>query len=282
MQLGNYNECSVEEELPQGFYVKTEDGDRVLLPKGKAPKELKIGDKITLFIYLDNEARPVATTQKAKAKVGEFAVLKVKDVNDAGAFLDWGLDKDLILPYNNQLGELVAGDLCVVHIHLDERSGRITSTEKILHYFERDVSELKEGQEVSLVAYDFQENYCIDFLVNMRYTGRLYGDPVATGLHIGDKRNGYIHSIRINEEKGGGLITLSLSPIGFDALVDKHKDSLLKMLKDNGGFLPFSDNSTPEEIRDKFGMSKKGFKKLAGRLWKEGVLELSAEGIKLV
>ena len=279
MLLGNYNDCKVLEELPQGFYVETEDGnDRVLLPKTKAPKDLNIGDKINLFIYLDNEARPIATTQKAKACANEFAVLRVKDINDIGAFLDWGLDKDLILPYSNQLEneELQKNDTCVVRVFIDEKSGRLSSTEYLRKYFDRDVSELKEGMEVSLIAYDFQEERCIDFVINKRWTGRLYCNPVATGLHIGDFCNGYIHSI--NEES---LITLSLSPIGFDALVDKHKEALLKALRDNNGFLPFSDNSSPEEIRKNFGMSKKGFKKLAGKLWKQGVVELSPEGIKL-
>jgi predicted RNA-binding protein (virulence factor B family) len=278
MFLGNYNDCTVLEKLPQGFYVETQDGkDRVLLPISKAPKNLEIGDEINLFIYLDNEARPIATTQKTKACVGEFAVLRVKDINDAGAFLDWGLDKDLILPYNNQLGELQKGDSCVVRVFIDEKSGRISSTEKLRKHFDRDVSELKEGMEVSLIAYDFQEERCIDFMINKRWTGRLYCNPASTGLRIGDFCTGYIHSI-----KEDSLIALSLSPIGFDSLVEKHNDALLAALKENNGFLPYSDNSPPEEIRAKFGMSKKGFKKLAGALWKQGIVELSPEGIKLV
>jgi len=278
MFLGNYNDCTVLEKLPQGFYVETQDGkDRVLLPTSKAPKNLEIGDEINLFVYLDNEARPIATTQKTKACVGEFAVLRVKDVNDAGAFLDWGLDKDLILPYNNQLGELQKGDSCVVWVFIDEKSGRISSTEKLRKHFDRDVSELKEGMEVSLIAYDFQEERCIDFMINKRWTGRLYCNPAGTGLRIGDFCTGYIHSI-----KEDSLIALSLSPIGFDSLVEKHNDALLAALKENNGFLPYSDNSPPEEIRTKFGMSKKGFKKLAGALWKQGIVELSPEGIKLV
>ena len=278
MFLGNYNDCTVLEKLPQGFYVETQDGkDRVLLPTSKAPKNLEIGDEINLFVYLDNEARPIATTQKTKACVGEFAVLRVKDVNDAGAFLDWGLDKDLILPYNNQLGELQKGDSCVVRVFIDEKSGRISSTEKLRKHFDRDVSELKEGMEVSLIAYDFQEERCIDFMINKRWTGRLYCNPASTGLRIGDFCTGYIHSI-----KEDSLIVLSLSPIGFDSLVEKHNDALLAALKENNGFLPYSDNSPPEEIRAKFGMSKKGFKKLAGALWKQGIVELSPEGIKLV
>jgi predicted RNA-binding protein (virulence factor B family) len=278
MILGNYNDCTVLEELPQGFYVETRDGkDRVLLPGSKAPKDLKPGDEINLFIYLDNETRPIATTQKAKACVDEFAVLKVKDVNNVGAFLDWGLDKDLILPFNNQLGELQKGDSCVVRIFIDEKSGRISSTEKLRKYFDRDASELKEGMEVSLTAYDFKEEGYIDFVINKRWTGRLYCNPVSTGLRIGDSCTGYIHSI-----KEDSLIALSLSPIGFNALVDKHKDALLAALKENKGFLPFSDDSSPEEIRKNFGMSKKGFKKLAGKLWKQGVVDLSPEGIKLL
>ncbi|MDR0517143.1 MAG: hypothetical protein LBH25_08885 [Fibromonadaceae bacterium] len=279
MLLGNYNDCTVLEELPQGFYVETSDGkDRVLLPKSKVPKNLKPGDEINLFIYLDNEARPIATTQKTKACVDEFAVLRVKDVNNVGAFLDWGLDKDLMLPFSNQLGELQKGDSCVVRVFIDEKSGRISSTEKLRSFFCRDTSELEEGMEVSLIAYDFNEERYIDFVINKKWTGRLYCNPASTGLHIGDFCEGYIHSIKEEDS----LIALSLSPIGFDALVDKHQEALLKALKDNNGFLPFSDNSSPEVIREKFGMSKKGFKKLAGKLWKHGTVELSPEGIRLV
>src|SRR5574344_1741477 len=137
MLIGQYNLTRVQEEMPQGFYLETEDGDRVLLPGSKAPKDLHEGDELTVFIYIDNEGRPVATLQKPLATVGTFAVLEVKDVNETGAFLDWGLDKDMMLPFKQQLGELRVGDKCVVFILEDRLSGRIVATEKLKSFIDR-------------------------------------------------------------------------------------------------------------------------------------------------
>jgi predicted RNA-binding protein (virulence factor B family) len=263
------------EALPQGIYLELEGGGRVLLPRNEC-EGIEPGDELVVFVYLDSEDRPVATRKEPRAKAGEFAVLMVRDVNDVGAFLDWGLAKDLFLPFHNQLGELEVGDPSVVFIEQDERSGRLVATEKLRPYFERNTAALREGQEVELIAYDFSEDGYIDFVVEHRYTGRWHGDPLETGLHIGDHTRGFIQ--RIREE---GLLSISLRPVGKKAR-EACEETLLSALRQAGGFLPLTDETNPERIQEQLGMSKKSFKKVAGNLWKRGRVKLLEDGIQLI
>lgn len=275
MHIGQFEHARVEEIKPQGFYLEVESGGRVLLPGSKAPNDLCEGDELEVFIYVDNEGRPIATTQKPYATVGEFAVLEVKDVNDIGAFLDWGLDKDLFLPYKQQLGVLEPGDRCVVYILEDERTARIVATEKIKAFIDRNTRDLHISQKVDLVVYDVAEDY-VDFLVNYRYSGRLHLDSTITDtFEIGDCGEGYIQNIRED-----GRISLSLKPVGYHATMDA-ADGIMKKLEAAGGRLPFSDSSSPEEIQQEFGLSKKAFKKVIGGLFRQGRILILNDGIRL-
>ncbi len=275
MHIGHFEYARVESQKPQGFYLEVESGGRVLLPASKAPRDLREGDELEVFIYVDNEGRPIATTEEPYATVGELAVLEVKDVNDIGAFLDWGLDKDLMLPYKQQLGTLRPGDRCVVFILEDERTARIVATEKIKAFIDRDPRDLHVSQKVSLAVYDVAPDH-VDFLVDYRYTGRLHLDPNNTDtFEIGDIGEGYIQNIRED-----GLIALSLKPIGYHATMDNAKD-IMKKLEEAGGSLPFSDNSSPEEIQQEFGVSKKAFKKIIGGLFRQGRIVISDREIRL-
>jgi hypothetical protein len=275
MHIGQFEYARVEEIKPQGFYLEVESGGRVLLPGSKAPNDLREGDELEVFIYVDNEGRPIATTQKPYATVGEFAVLEVKDVNDVGAFLDWGLDKDLFLPYKQQLGDLEPGDRCVVYILEDERTARIVATEKIKAFIDRNTRDLHISQKVDLVVYDVAEDY-VDFLVNYRYSGRLHLDSTITDtFEIGDCGEGYIQNIRED-----GRLALSLKPVGYHATMDA-ADDIMKKLEAAGGLLPFSDNSSPEEIQQEFGLSKKAFKKVIGGLFRQGRILINNDGIRL-
>lgn len=275
MHIGHFEYARVESQKPQGFYLEVESGGRVLLPTSKAPQDLREGDEIEVFIYVDNDGRPIATTQEPYATVGEFAVLEVKDVNDIGAFLDWGLDKDLLLPYKQQLGTLRPGDRCVVFILEDERTARIVATEKIKAFIDRDTRNLHISQKVDLAVYDVAPDF-VDFLVNYRYSGRLHLDPTNTDtFEIGDVGEGYIQNIRDD-----GRITLSLKPIGYHATMDNAK-AIMQKLEEAGGSLPFSDNSTPEEIQREFGVSKKAFKKIIGGLFRQGRIFINENEIRL-
>lgn len=275
MHIGHFEYARVEDVKPQGFYLEVESGGRVLLPGSKAPEGLQEGDELEVFIYVDNEGRPIATIQKPYATVGEFAVLEVKDVNEVGAFLDWGLDKDLFLPYKQQLGKLLPGDRCVVYILEDERTARIVATEKIKAFIDRDTRDLHISQKVDLAVYDVAEDY-VDFLVNYRYTGRLHlNSLIQDTFEIGDCGEGYIQNIR---EDGG--LSISLKPVGYHATMDA-ADDIIQKLEEAGGSLPYSDNSSPEEIQQEFGVSKKAFKKIIGGLFRQGRIFIGNDGIRL-
>ncbi|MDD7299897.1 MAG: S1 RNA-binding domain-containing protein [Fibrobacter intestinalis] len=275
MHIGHFEYARVEDVKPQGFYLEVESGGRVLLPGSKAPEGLQEGDELEVFIYVDNEGRPIATIQKPYATVGEFAVLEVKDVNEVGAFLDWGLDKDLFLPYKQQLGKLLPGDRCVVYILEDERTARIVATEKIKAFIDRDTRDLHISQKVDLAVYDVAEDY-VDFLVNYRYTGRLHLNSfIQDTFEIGDCGVGYIQNIR---EDGG--LSISLKPVGYHATMDA-ADDIIQKLEEAGGSLPYSDNSSPEEIQQEFGVSKKAFKKIIGGLFRQGRIFIGNDGIRL-
>ncbi len=260
---------------PQGMYLESESGERVLLPNAKVPEGLREGDFVEVFVYLDSEDRPVATTEKPYVEANHFAVLKVKDVNDFGAFLDWGLDKDLLLPYKQQLGgDLRPGDACVIYAILDERSGRLVATEKLRRFFEKDISDLRVGQKVSIAVYEMTERYA-DCLINLRSPGRLFFHADEEPIYIGDVLDGYIEEIRED-----GKITLSRFPVGYNTVIS-HGTRLLQELQASGGFLPYSDNTAPEQIREHFGLSKKAFKKLIGSLFREGKIVIQDDGIYL-
>lgn len=275
MELGKYNKARVECIMPQGYYLELETGGRVLLPGNKDQFTLEEGEIIDVFVYMDSEDRPIATLQKPLAQVGEFAVLTVKDVNRVGAFLDWGINKDLMLPYKQQLGELQKGDRCVVYVLEDELSGRLVATEKIKSFLDQDTSELHLGQKVQLAAYEVTPSY-IDFLVDYRYTGRLMVTKTTPRIYIGDTMAGYIQ--RFTED---GKITLNLTPVGYKGIMHSESPAaVLAKLQEAGGYLPFGDHSSPEEIRDVFNMSKKTFKKILGTLYREGRIILEEDGFR--
>jgi predicted RNA-binding protein (virulence factor B family) len=277
MELGKFNRARVEAIMPQGYYLELETGGRVLLPGKKEEFTLEEGEVLDVFVYMDSEDRPIATLDKPYATVGEFAVLEVKDVNRYGAFLDWGLNKDLFLPFKQQLGELRRGDRCVVFILEDEKSNRIVATEKIKSFIDTDTSELHVGQKVQLAAYEVTRDH-IDFLVDYRYTGRLIVSPGMPRIYIGDTMAGYIQ--RFTED---GKITLNLTPVGYKGLVKSESPAaILKKLEEAGGFLPYGDHSDPEVIRREFNMSKKTFKKLLGMLFREGKIILGDDGFRAV
>ena len=277
MELGKFNRARVEAIMPQGYYLELETGGRVLLPGKKEEFTLEEGEVLDVFVYMDSEDRPIATLDKPYASVGEFAVLEVKDVNRYGAFLDWGLNKDLFLPFKQQLGELRRGDRCVVFILEDDKSNRIVATEKIKSFIDTDTSELHVGQKVQLAAYEVTRDH-IDFLVDYRYTGRLIVSPGMPRIYIGDTMAGYIQ--RFTED---GKITLNLTPVGYKGLINSESPSaILKKLEEAGGFLPYGDHSAPEVIRREFNMSKKTFKKLLGMLFREGKIILGDDGFRAV
>ena len=277
MEIGRYNRARVESITPQGYYLELETGGRVLLPGNKNSFQLEEGEILDVFVYMDSEDRPIATLDKPYAQAGEFAVLTVKEVNRVGAFLDWGLNKDLFLPYKQQLGDLQRGDKCVVYILVDEKSGRLVATEKIKSFLDLDTSELHIGQRVQLAAYEVTQDY-VDFLVDYRYTGRLMLTRGMQRIYIGDTMPGFIQRFTSD-----GKITLNLTPVGYKGLMKSDSpDAIMQKLAEAGGFLPYGDHTDPDTIREVFGMSKKTFKKIIGTLFREGKIDLGDDGIRAV
>lgn len=273
LEIGNFNELEVEKETHSGVFLKSEVGN-IHLPKKYVPEEIQIGDLLKVFIYTTKEGL-LATTLIPKAKVGEFAYLEVKDVNRYGAFLDWGLDKELFVPHNEQgRHRMEKGSKYIVRIYLDKITKRITATTKIYKFIEEEEIALSEGEEVNLLIYKFTD-LGATVIINNRYLGVVYKNDLYQDLRVGDRTTGYINKIRSDNK-----IDVSIRKSGR-AGVEDAKNIILSELKNNNNFLPLNDKSSPESIKDLLQMSKKTFKKAIGGLYKERIIELTEEGIRL-
>ena len=274
LSIGQYNNLEVKTKATIGLYL-TDGEDDVLLPVKYVPHGTEVGDTLDVFVYLDNENRPVATTLKPFATVGDFEFLTVKDVNDHGAFMDWGIAKDVFVSYAEQRGEMVVGKKYLVHLFVDDISGRIAATTKWIKYLNDDISELETGEEVELlIAEKTEMGY--KAIINNRYEGLIYKNEVFEEINIGDKKRGYIKN-----KRDDGKIDLRLQPDGYGHIEDT-KLIILKQLELNKGVLALGDKSSPEDIYRQLKISKKAFKKTIGGLFKERKITISDNEIKLI
>jgi len=271
--IGDYNELEIVKQVDFGVYLDSDDGE-ILLPTKYLPADYRVGDILNVFIYRDSEDRIIATTLKPKAKVGEFAALEVKQTNKYGAFLDWGLEKDLFVPFNNQRDAMQPGRKYVVYVYLDENSDRLVGTAKYEKYLKKEADELTEGQEVDLLVAGFTD-LGIKVIINNQYLGILYNNEVFRQLTTGEKTRGYIKKIREDQK-----IDVSLQKTGFAEVTDA-SDVVLRKLRNNGGRINLSDNSTPDDIYAALGMSKKTFKKAIGTLYRAQKITLHEDYILL-
>lgn len=271
--LGDYNELEIIKQVDFGVYLDSEDGE-ILLPQKYLPEDYRVGDLLRVFVYRDSEDRIIATTQQPKAKVGDFAALEVKQTSNYGAFLDWGLEKDLFVPFQNQRDKMQAGRKYVVYVYLDENSDRIVATAKYEKYLDKNPADLREGDEVDLLVAGYSD-LGVKVIINNRYQGILYKNEVFRQLNLGDKTIGYIRKIREDQK-----IDVSLQRSGYAEVPDA-AEQILQKLKAAGGKLPLSDNSSPEAIYEILGMSKKTFKKALGSLYRNGSIILKPDSIAL-
>jgi len=275
IKVGTYNELKIVKEVDFGLYL---DGGQnfgeVLLPKRYVTDEMNIGDNITVFLYFDSEDRLIATTQKAKAIAGEFTSLKVIDTNRAGAFLDWGLPKDLLVPFNQQKIAMKTGFGYVVYVYQDDISERLLASSKLDRFLDKVPAEYKVGEKVDLLIADHTD---IGFkaIINHKHWGVIFENDVFGDLGIGKKCKGYIRRIRED-----GKIDLSLTQTGY-AKMDGLADRILLTLRQHDGFLPLSDKSTPDQIAKILKMSKGNFKKAIGQLYKNGDIVIADKGITI-
>lgn len=272
VEVGKYNTLKVTRKVDFGFYLD-DGGEGILLPKRFVPRSLRIGDEVEVFVYHDSDNRLIATTQKAKAVVGEIVKMKCISVTGLGAFLDWGLMKDLFVPKSKQLGGMREGAEYLVKLYIDEQTGRVAATEKIDFLLSNDELTVKEKDIVELMVYRQSELGYV-MIINNLHTGLLHSNEVYTTLNVGDKMQGFIKTIRPDNK-----IDVVLGKPGYQKVEDE-AGKILRLLDENNGYLPYHDKSDPQEIYDFFGMSKKVFKMTTGALYKQQKIAFTKTGIQ--
>lgn len=272
IRVGEINNLEIQRFTAVGAYLN-DGAEGILLPKRYVPRTAKVGDKLDVFVYHDSEDRLIATTQRPKAVIGEIARLKVVSVTGQGAFLDWGLMKDLFVPRSKQLMGMRVGGEYLVQLYIDEQTGRVAASEKFESGLSNEVLTVKEKEVVDLVAFRPTQLGFI-MIINNKHTGLLHFNEVYRPLEPGDKMQGYIKTIRPDNK-----IDLVLGQPGYKR-VEGEAEKILRLLDENNGYLPFHDKSDPEEIYSFFGMSKKAFKMTTGKLYKERKIIFTQTGIK--
>lgn len=274
MKVGEYNELEVVKELDFGIYFREGDVE-ILMPTKWVPQGTKIGDTLNVFVFRDSDDRLIATTVKPFATADTFAFLEAKQVNEVGAFMDWGMDKDLLVPFREQAQRMEAGRNYVVFVFLDEETDRLVGSTKLSRFIIREDIDVQEGDIVDLLIYS-ETDLGFNAIVNNLYTGLIYKNEIYEKIRVGDKMQGYVKRVREDEK-----IDLSLQKSGYE-LVDDVKWRILKLIKEEKGFLALNDNSTPEEIKAKLQISKKAFKKAIGALYRERLVKLTEKGVELI
>ena len=277
IQLGQYATLEVIKTTDFGVYLEAGPYGEVLLPLRYVPKDVEVGQEVKVFLYCDSEDRVIATTEKPKGVVGEIAYMTVKDLAPHGAFLDWGLMKDLFVPFREQSEKMEVGKSYLVKLILDESTDRIHASSRLSKF----VSEIADGQltvgqEVKLMIWT-KTNLGYKAIINDKYVGVVFKNEVFQSLNIGQILRGYIKHIRED-----GKIDLTLRKQGFTQQIPDATAVILEKLKENDGFMPLTDDSPPELIYKTLGMSKKNFKKTIGTLYKQRLIVLEKTGIRLV
>ena len=275
--IGRYNSLQVVKHTDFGLYLDGGADGEILLPRRYIPKDTpsEVEDWLNVFIYLDSDDKLIATTEKPKVQVGEFASLKVLEINSIGIFLDWGLSKDLLLPYSEEKRSLEAGQYCVVHVYLDKHTRRITATARLDRYLDVRPAAYQVGQAVDLLVAEATD-MGFKAIINNQHWGLIHKNEVFKFLRSGMREKGFIKELRAD-----GKISLSLQPVGQEAANSLH-EKILQQLQDNGGTLAVSDKSPPEVISSLFGVSKGNFKKAIGALYKQGRIVIHADRIERV
>jgi predicted RNA-binding protein (virulence factor B family) len=281
IQVGEYNTLTVKKELTFGLIM--EDGkEGILLPKRFVPRGAKTGDKLKVFLYHDGEDRLIATTQSPKGILGDIVLLRVVSVTPLGAFLDWGLMKDLFVPKSRQLSGMRKGGDYLVKIYLDEQTGRLAASEKVESYLSNENLTVREKDLVDLIVLRRTDiGYVV--IINNKHTGVLHFNEIFRDIRVGDTFKGFIKNIVPAESSSSGETTIDVvaGKPGYERVEDA-AEKVLRLLKEHKGHLPYHDKSDPEAIYSFFGMSKKTFKMTTGRLYKERKIKITEEGIELI
>ncbi len=272
---GRWNRLVVLKDTDFGIYLDGGRDGEILMPKRYIPEGTKVGDQVNAFIYFDSEDRIIATTEHPLAISGECAYLLCKSVTKFGAFMDWGLSKDLFVPFKEQRMRMEEGKRYVVFVYFDENSGRLAGSAKLDQFMDLEPGNFKTGQQVDLMITG-KTDLGYKAVINGTHTGILYANEVFEPIEIGQKTKGYIAKLRED-----GKIDLRLQPAGYKKM-DEQSAKVMDVLQAAGGFLPLTDHSEPELIYSQFGMSKKLWKKAVGALFKQRLIEITDKGIRII
>lgn len=272
--VGKYNRLKVLRETGSGFFLDGEELGDLLLPGKYAPKGLAENDEIEVFLYFDSEDRLIATTEDPYCEAGDFALLEVIEVNEIGAFLNWGLQKDLLVPFREQKIKMEPGSWHIVHVYIDDKTNRIAASAKVDKFLGNEPATFQNGEEVELFIY----GPCplgFNAIINNSHWGMLYASEVFQPLNRGEHITGYVSKMRED-----GKIDLSLYPAGYKK-AKTSADLIVEFLRRNDGFMELTDKSPAEDIYETFGISKKNFKMALGSLYKERAVEIGENGVRL-
>ena len=275
MQLGEYNTFEILRDTDPGLFLGDNEGNEVLLPNRYVPEEFNIGDKIAVFVYLDNEERPVATTDKPYITKGGFSLLRCNQVTKYGAFLDWGLVKELFCPFKEQAFKMKAGGWYLVHCYLDEETERLVASSKTNRFLDNKELTVSKFDEVDLIV-SHPSEIGMNVIVNKKHLGLVFKDDIFKDISVGDRLKGIVKKVRQDNK-----LDILLSQIGYRN-IEPNAEIILKELNDNSGFIPLHDKSDPDDIKHQLQMSKKSFKKAIGALYKECLITIESDGIRLV
>lgn len=274
IHIGTYNTLKVNRRVDFGFYLE-DGGEGILLPKRFVPKDLRIGDEVKVFLYHDSDNRIIATTQEPKGIVGDIVLLKCVSTTGAGAFLDWGLMKDIFVAKSQQLMGMHPGGEYLVKIYIDNQTGRVAATEKIEFQLSNETLTVKELEEVDLLTYRKSDIGYV-MIINNLHTGVLHDNEVFRDINIGDRFKGFIKKILPDNK-----IDVLIGKPGYKRVEDE-SGKIIRLLEEHDGYLPYNDKSAPEDIYSFFGMSKKTFKMTCGTLYKQRKIDFAKAGIILI
>ena len=274
IELGKFNQLEVVKQVDFGMYLDGGEEGEILLPTRYVPEDCKLGDWLNVFLYLDNEERLIATTLTPLVQVGEFACLEVSWVNQFGAFLNWGLMKDLFVPFSEQKMKMQVGRKYVIHAHLDDESYRIVASAKVERYLSKDRPEYASGDEVNILIWQ-KTDLGFKAIIDNKYSGLLYENEIFSTLQTGMEMKAFVKQVRED-----GKVDLILQKPGFEKIDDFSK-TLLNYIRENDGRIRLNDKSPAEDIYATFGVSKKTFKKGVGDLYKKHLITLHEDGITL-
>ncbi|MEO7990124.1 MAG: S1-like domain-containing RNA-binding protein [Chryseolinea sp.] len=275
--IGQHQELTILRHTSVGLYLgDEEETEDVLLPNKYCPADFVIGEKLNVFVYRDYEERKIATNLEPKILMHQFAFLRVASVSNVGAFLDWGLEKDLMVPFREQRQKMEEGRWYIVYLDLDTETDRLYATNKIEKRLQNETLTVMEGETADVMIMK-KTDLGFSVIVNQQHEGLIFESDIFTKLNIGDKVTGYVKQIRDDNK-----LDISLQPIGFENFNDPNCEMILAKLNSHKGFLAITDKSTPEEIYETFDISKKAYKKAIGTLYKQRKIVLQPDGIKLV